>query len=215
MQPFVHLAIVFCWYTALQNRSRKIIKFPCLPYFWGYFVEAGNFSAFNFIHTMLCFSSINCLSRMSSWQLNFVIGLSVTLGEFPSRFLKYSFHVCIRFSWQLLVLLSTSSSFGSVHLRSFMLFVIVYLQPDFLFHWSGLECIFVDLFGMYKLVLCFFLCSWAFKFAGFLLLSMDSIFMSSCCFLCASDSHQNVQLSLALVGMHSAAVFMWAVMKIS
>ena len=44
-------------------------------------------------------SCVNCLSLMTSWLLTtFVIGLSVNLGDFPSRFLKCSFHICIRSS---------------------------------------------------------------------------------------------------------------------
>ena len=37
---------------------------------------------------------------MSGWLLNvFVIGLSVTLRDFASKFLKFTFHVYISFSW--------------------------------------------------------------------------------------------------------------------
>ena len=42
---------------------------------------------------------VNCLSLMSCWILIiFMIGLSVTLGDFPSRLVKCSFHTCIRSS---------------------------------------------------------------------------------------------------------------------
>ena len=41
-------------------------------------------------------SQVNCPSLTSSLLLIiYVIGLSVTLGNFPSRFLKCSFHKCI------------------------------------------------------------------------------------------------------------------------
>ena len=65
----------------------------------------------------------------------------------------------------------------------------------------------------------FFLVSslWAFlsfymlAFVGFLLLCKDAIFMSSRFFQTTSDSHGTLHLALGLVGMHSAAAFMWTV----
>ena len=49
-----------------------------------------------FLSPSLGFFLVNWSSMMYRWLLIiFVIGLSVTLGEFPSRFLKFSFHICI------------------------------------------------------------------------------------------------------------------------
>ena len=53
---------------------------------------------------------------MSSWLLIiFVIGLSVTLWEFASKFMKSSFHICIRFS--------QSAGFSFVLNFPFLLFI--------------------------------------------------------------------------------------------
>ena len=54
-----------------------------------------------FVNTTLRSSWINCLSLLSRLPLIFVVvGVSVTLMEFPSRFLKCSFLFCVHFSWQ-------------------------------------------------------------------------------------------------------------------
>ena len=53
-----------------------------------------------FLSTTLSSSCVNCPSLMSSWLLIiFVIGSFIILGDFPRRFLKCSFHKCIRSSW--------------------------------------------------------------------------------------------------------------------
>ena len=66
----------------------------------GIFSRPATFQLLIFLSTMLSSSSVNWPSFMSSWLLIiFMIGLSVTLGEFPSRFLKCSFHFCILSSW--------------------------------------------------------------------------------------------------------------------
>ena len=149
---------------------------------------------------------------MSSWPLIiFVIGLSITLGEFPSKFLKCSFHFCI-LGWQLLVLLSKYSSFCSLYLLSAMLFVIAYLLSSFWFYWFDLECILV-LFGM-----CLFSLSFFYVSAHGHLLSyfyQYAIFMLSRFFLTISDSHGTLHLALSLVGMHSVAISTWVVTKFS
>ena len=63
---------------------------------------------------------------MSSWLLIiFVIGLSVTLGDFPSRFLKCFFHICICSSWQ--------AAFSLVVEMLFLLltsFIVCYTKQD-------------------------------------------------------------------------------------
>ena len=53
-----------------------------------------------FLSTISSSSCVNCPSLMSSGLLIiFVIGLFVTLGDFPSRFPKCFFHSCICSSW--------------------------------------------------------------------------------------------------------------------
>ena len=97
MKPFVHLSTLFCLYRALQNRKSKstdLLEFHTS-------VKDGNlsrpaaFMVLIFVSTMLS-SSVNYPFLMFNWLLIiFVIGLSMTFGEFPSRFLKCSFHICI------------------------------------------------------------------------------------------------------------------------
>ena len=70
-------------------------------------VFCGHLKLLIFVSIMLSSSSVSCSSLMSSWlSIIFVIDLSVTLEENPSRFLKCSFHFCIRSSWL------TACSFG-------------------------------------------------------------------------------------------------------
>ena len=90
-----------------------------------------------------------------TWRPIFVIGLSVALRKFPSRFLKcfFSTSVVVLLGWKLLVLLVRCSF--SLQLLSVMLFVIVYLLPSSLFYWSEFDCILVFLFGMSSFFLCF------------------------------------------------------------
>ena len=84
---------------ALQCQS-SFIKFPCLLCFWRYFIKTGSFSVFNFFSTTSSSYWVTFPNLISNCLLIiYMIGLSVTLGEFPSKFLKYSFYVCIRFSW--------------------------------------------------------------------------------------------------------------------
>ena len=101
------------------------------------------------------------LSKQSKFDVQFVmkktfvIGLSVSLGEFSGRFSKCSFHFRIRSTGQrqLLDLLTRCSFFYSFPLLSTTLFVIVYLLLSFLFYWSDFECILFVPFGVYLLVL--------------------------------------------------------------
>ena len=91
MQPFVHLFIVFCLYTVLQNRS-KSSDFLVFQNFVGILLRPAAF-------LFLIFLS-NLLVLVFSWLLIiFMIGLFVTLREFLRRYLKCSFHICICFSW--------------------------------------------------------------------------------------------------------------------
>ena len=57
------------------------------------FIKTNSFPVFKF-------ACIHCLSLISSLLLIiFMIGLSVSIRGFPSKFLKYSFHKCILSSW--------------------------------------------------------------------------------------------------------------------
>ena len=52
-----------------------------------------------FLSTTSSSSRVNCLNLMSCGLLMiFVIGSFITLGDFPSRFLKCCFHMCIHSS---------------------------------------------------------------------------------------------------------------------
>ena len=74
-------------------------RFPCIPYFWRYFIKISSFPVINFCYYYVEFF-LSKPSLMSSWLLIiFVIGLSVTLEDFPSRLLKCSFYIYIRSSW--------------------------------------------------------------------------------------------------------------------
>ena len=92
------LSIMFWLYTVLQYQS--IVKFPCFPYFWGISSRPAAFLFLIFLSTMSNSSCINSPSLMSSDLLMiFVIGSSLTLENFPSRFLKCCFHKCIHSYW--------------------------------------------------------------------------------------------------------------------
>ena len=139
-----------------------------------------------FVYSMSSSSWVNSLSLMSSWLLIiFLIAFSVTLGDFPSRFLKCSFHMCIRFSWledlvlalEALFLLLTS--FTVCHaIRDCLCsteFLILLIWP-----WLHYICSF-----WYVLIssLCVFLSFWTLELLGFLLLHRDAVFSLSCFFL--------------------------------
>ena len=96
-----------------------------------------------FVITTLNSSWVNCPRLMSYWLfIIFVICLSVTFRDFPSKFLKCSFHIWIHSSWladfsfslEILFLLLTSLVWA-------ILFVIAYLLLNFLFYWFDFECI--------------------------------------------------------------------------
>ena len=100
MQTFVHLWIIFHLYTALQNRRSMSSNSPVFHSFGGISSKPEALLFLIFVRTTLSSSWLNCPSLTSGWWLIiFVIGFSVTLGEFLSRFFKHSFPVCIRSSW--------------------------------------------------------------------------------------------------------------------
>ena len=77
-----------------------VIIFPCFSYFWNDFVETCSFSAFNFSQNYI--KLFHC--KLSKFDVllainDFLIDLSETLAECPSRLLKYSFHFWNFSSW--------------------------------------------------------------------------------------------------------------------
>ena len=117
----------------------------------------------------------------------FVIGLSMTLGEFPSRFLKCTFHICIRSSW--LAAFSLALKLLSILLTSLLsakLFEIVYLLLSFLFLTLNLLFLF---FSVDISSLCIFFSFCELALVGFLLLHRDGIFTLSRFLLTYSVSH--------------------------
>ena len=122
MHPFVHLSIVFRLYTALQYWSSMLSNSLVFHTSGGISSSPAAFIFLTFLHTKSSSSCVNCPSLMSSWlRLIFVVGSSVTIGGFPSKFLKCCFHRCIRFSWltafslALAVLFLLLSSFTVCH----------------------------------------------------------------------------------------------------
>ena len=62
---------------------------------------------------------------------------------------------------------------------------------------------------------CAFLSFWALVLVGFFILHLEVVFTSARFLLTANVSHETLGLVLCLVGMHSAAVSKWALMKFS
>ena len=115
MQPLVHFFIVFWLCTVLQYRSCRTSNFLVFHTSGGISSRPAAFLFLIFVSTTSNSSWVNCPCLMSSLLIIFVIVLSVTLGNFPSRFLKCSFHMCIcsrlaafSFALEVLVLLFTS-----------------------------------------------------------------------------------------------------------
>ena len=173
--------------------------------------EGGKRPVSIFVCTALNSSRVNCPTLMSSCLfVIFVIGLSVPLGNIPIRFLKCSFHICIRFSW--LIAFSSCSRvafFYSLHLLSAMPFVI---QPSFLF-----IALTLNVFLLLLLVCVSSLCAlsfWALALIGFLLLHKDAIFTLSEFFFNCKCLQWN-SLALSLFGIHSDFTSMQALTKFS
>ena len=155
---------------------------------------------------------------MSCWlSIIFVIGLSVTLGDFPSCFLKSSFHICIHSSWlaafslTLEVLFPLLTSFTVCHvIRDYLSsteFLTLWIWP-----WMHSICSF-----WYALIssFCAFLSFWVLALVGFLLLHRDAVFTLSHFFQTANISQGTLSLALCLYDMHSTAASVWALMKFS
>ena len=155
---------------------------------------------------------------MFSWLLIiFPIVSCVTFGGFPSKFLKYCFHSCIRSSW----MVAFSLDFAVLFLL-LTLFNVCHALLEWLYSTESL--ILLIWFGMHSVCsfrhilvnsFCPFLSFWALILVGFLLLHWEVVYTSAFFFLTANISHGTLCLTLCLVGMHSAAASKWAVTKFS
>ena len=133
--------------------------------------------------------------------LYIIYKISVTLGDFPSRFFKHSFHMCIRSSWQaafslaldvLFLLLTSFTVCDAVwSCLSSTEFLILLIWP-----WMYSICSF-----WYALIssLSAFLRFWRLALVGFLLLHRDGVFTLSCFFLTANVSNRILCSVLSLV----------------
>ena len=181
------------------------------------FYQDWPLSCFNFCSYTLTSSWVNCHCLMFWWFLIFEIDLFVTTWNFPSRFLKSSFHICIHSSWlaafslalEMLLLILTSLTVCHVNwdcLSSTEFLILL------IWFWLYSICSF-----WYALIisLCAFLTFWALTLSGFLLLHRDAVFMWSRFFLTANVSNGTLCLIFSLVCMHSAVAFMWVLTKFS
>ena len=159
------------------------------------------------------------------------IGSCVTLGGFPSKFLKYCFQRCIRSCWlvafssafAVLFLLHTSftvchaildclSSTESLILSVWFVCILFVLSANSF-------CLFFQLIHFVPFVLsansfCAFLSFGALVLVRFLL-HLEAVFSSAHFSLTANVSHGILWLVLCLVGMHSAATSQWSLKKFS
>ena len=131
MQPLVHFSIMFWLYTALHYQSNRSSNFLVFHTSGGFSSRPAAFLFLVFVNTTSSYPWVNCLSLIFSWLFIFMIGLSATLGDFLSRFLKCSFHMCIRSSW--LAVFSSTLEVFFLLLTSFtaMLYGIVYHLRSF------------------------------------------------------------------------------------
>ena len=99
MHPFVHPSIAFWLYTALQWRSSISSNSLVFHTSGGISLGPADF-LFLFFCTEKSSSRVNYPSLMSNCLLIILMfGSCVTLGRFPSKFLKCCFHRCIRSCW--------------------------------------------------------------------------------------------------------------------
>ena len=144
-------------------------------------------------------------------------GLSVTLGGFPSKFLKCSFYMCVRssglasFCLVLGLLFLLLTSFTVYHAIRDCLPSTEFLTV-LIWFWLYSVCSF-----RYTLVNSHyaFFSLWALGLIGFLLLHRSAIFTLSLFSLTTNVSHGTLCFALSLIGMHSAAASMWALTKFS
>ena len=187
--------------------DQYVVEFPCLLYFWGYFICSKSSS-----------SCVNYPSLMSSWLLIiFVIGSSVTFRGFPSKSSKCYFHRCIRSSW----LAAFSLAFEVLFLL-LTSFTVCYAILDCLSSTEPL--ILLIWFWMYSICsfkytlvcsFCAFLSFWTLILVEFVLLRWNAVFTLPRFFLTANVSHWTLYLALSLFGILSAAAYMRELGKFS
>ena len=172
-----------------------------------------------FVRTTISPFWVNCNRLTSCWFLIiFVIDLSVSLGEFPIRFLKCSFHMCIR---------SSCLTAFSFVLEVFLLFLT----------WFTVNCTLCDCLSSTAFLIWLFW-HWIYSICSFwyVLISSPCVFLRLCAFaliwypLLHSDvvftlfrfflltSHRppmNLCFALGLIGMNSLTASMWTLTKFS
>ena len=141
----------------------------------------------------------------------FGIDPSVTFGGFPSKLL---------FSQVYLFLLAGSFQFSSrstLPSTHFVYFLACYKRLSIFKRVLNLFdriCMYSDCSFRYTFFSSFWAsCFWSLIIVGFILLHRDAVFLSARLFLTANISHWTLILALSLVGKHSAAASMWALMK--
>ena len=137
---------------------------------------------------------------------------------FPSRFLKCSFHKCIRSS-----LLAAFNLALEVFFVLFTSFTVCLTIWDFFLSSTEFLILFIRLW-MYSVCsfkyaldrsVCAFIRFWAQAWVGFILLHRDADFTLTHFFLTAKVSHGTQYFDFSLFGMHSAAASMWTLTKFS
>ena len=194
--------------------EQYVVKFPGLPYFWGYFIKPCCFSILNFFSTESSSSCVNCPSLKSNWLLIiFVIGSCVIFGCFPSKFTKCCFHKCICSSWLVAFCLAFA--------------VLFLLLTTFTVCHAILDCLSSTESLILWIWFCIYsVCSFSYMLIYFVLSKVSGYWLGSsfvfgsgfhvcALFLTPNISHETLGLTLCLVGMHSAAAFKWALMKFS
>ena len=154
---------------------------------------------------------------MSSWlSIIYVIGSSISLEDFPNRFLKCSYYIYIRTSWvaafnlALAVLFLQLTSFTVCHA---ILDCLSSTESLILLIWSWMYSVCSLRYALVRFVPSLHL--WALALVDFLLLLKDAIFTSSRLFLTANVFQGTLCFDLSLIGMHSAASSMSPLTKFS
>ena len=85
---------------ALQYQSNKSLNFLVFHTSSGISSRMAALLILIFVSTTLSSFWVNSANLMPNWLLMvFMIGLSVSLGDFPNKFLKCSFYMCICSYW--------------------------------------------------------------------------------------------------------------------
>ena len=134
--------------------ERYLIEFLCLRYFKWYFIKISSFPILIFFfRSTPSFYFINWPNLTSTWLLIiFLVGLSITFGDFPGRLLKYSFHACIQTPW-----LAAFSLDLEVLFLLFTKFAVCHTIQDFLSFTECLILFYLDL-NVFYLNVFFLIC---------------------------------------------------------